>query len=180
MSLFSTSLAVWSVCSAVLLALLAALLALAPRLLLFLAQSPHSSLTPLEAFLALHFALFLSALALAVFLNASRAYCAVASCSSFSRSPRRTPTQPLLVPLSIAATISAFLAWNTKDVGSLSSVFFALSCTIGLWGLWETAFANSSAISETTGADKHTSSFIFGNKAAASSQKKQLRKGKGE
>jgi hypothetical protein len=38
-------------------------------------------------------------------------------------------------------------------------------------------FANSTAISKTTGADKHTSAFIFGNKAAASSQKKKLRKG---
>lgn len=71
MSLLSSSLAVWSALSAALLAVLSTLLAVAPRLLLFLAQSPRDTLTPLESFLALHFSLFLSALAVAVFLNAS-------------------------------------------------------------------------------------------------------------
>jgi hypothetical protein len=37
-------------------------------------------------------------------------------------------------------------------------------------------FANSSSISK-TGADKHTSAFIFGNEAAASSQKKKFKRG---
>jgi len=37
-------------------------------------------------------------------------------------------------------------------------------------------FANSSSISKTTGADKHTSAFLFDNKAAASSQKKAAKK----
>ena len=70
MSLPSSSLAVWAALSAAILALQAAALVVAPRLLLFLAQSPSNALTPLEAFLALHFALFLFALALAVLLNA--------------------------------------------------------------------------------------------------------------
>jgi hypothetical protein len=66
---------------------------------------------------------------------------------------------------------------------------------IGLWGLWtasynecvatairanyksQVVFANSSSISKTTGADKHTSAFIFGNQAAASSQKKRFKRG---
>jgi hypothetical protein len=34
-------------------------------------------------------------------------------------------------------------------------------------------FGTSSSISKKTGADKHTSSFLFGNKSAASVQKKQ-------
>ncbi|KJA27348.1 hypothetical protein HYPSUDRAFT_35206 [Hypholoma sublateritium FD-334 SS-4] len=86
------------------------------------------------------------------------------------------PTHPLLMPLTIAAITSAFLAWNSDDVGSLSTLFFLFSGTIGLWGLWEITFANSSAISKTTGADKHTSAFLFGNKNAASVQKKEMRK----
>jgi len=93
-------------------------------------------------------------------------------------SDANTPaTQPLLYPLTIAANVSALLAWNSKDVRSLSTVFFVISFTIGVWGLWEIVFANSTSISKTTGADKHTSAFLFGNKAAASSQKKKLRKG---
>ena len=106
------------------------------------------------------------------------------------------PSHPLLTPLTVATNISAFLAWNTKDVGALSSIVFSISMTIGLWGLWtasdnelcslltcvlnyepQIVFANSSSISKTTGADKHTSAFIFGNEAAASSQKKRFKRG---
>jgi hypothetical protein len=46
------------------------------------------------------------------------------------------PSHPLLTPLTVATNISAFLAWNTKDVGALSSIVFFISMTIGLWGLW--------------------------------------------
>lgn len=46
------------------------------------------------------------------------------------------PSHPLLTPLTVATNISAFLAWNTKDVGALSSIVFLISVTIGLWGLW--------------------------------------------
>jgi hypothetical protein len=44
-------------------------------------------------------------------------------------------------------------------------------------------FGGSAAISKTTGADKRTSAFLFGNKSAASVQKKQWKKeekGKGK
>lgn len=75
----SSSLAVWSALSATVLALQAAALVVAPRLLLFLSRSPRDALTPLEAFLALHFALFLFALALAVLLNASLLPCSTAA-----------------------------------------------------------------------------------------------------
>ncbi len=37
----------------------------------------------------------------------------------------------------MAAITSAFLAWNSNDVGSLATVFFLCSGTIGIWGLWE-------------------------------------------
>lgn len=38
-------------------------------------------------------------------------------------------------------------------------------------------FSGSSTISRKTGADKHTSSFIFGNKSAASVKKRLWKKG---
>jgi hypothetical protein len=53
------------------------------------------------------------------------------------------PSHPLLTPLTIATNISAFLAWNNKDVGALASIVFFISMTIGLWGLW-TASDNES------------------------------------
>ncbi|KAF8163352.1 hypothetical protein B0H34DRAFT_795071 [Crassisporium funariophilum] len=167
------SLAVWSWLAAALLASQAAVLALAPRLLLFLAaDSSHRTLTPLESFLALHFALFLAALALALLLNVPSDNLTVSAADT-----QPSPSHPLLAPLTIAANLSALLAWNTHDVGPLATVFFCSSLTIGLWGLWALVFAGSSSISKSTGADKHTSAFLFGNKSAASEQKKRLRKG---
>jgi hypothetical protein len=61
--------AIWSIFAAVLFALLATVLAAFPRLLLFLAQSSNAQLTPLESFLAIHFGLFLFAIALTLLLN---------------------------------------------------------------------------------------------------------------
>lgn len=70
MTVNSNSLAIWSWLSAALLTVLAATLTLSPRLLLFLSKTVVSeSLTSLEAFLALHFGIFLAALALALVLN---------------------------------------------------------------------------------------------------------------
>ncbi|KAF5330889.1 hypothetical protein D9619_005638 [Psilocybe cf. subviscida] len=88
-----------------------------------------------------------------------------------------TTTQPLLLPLSLAALLSALHAWNTQGVGALGLMVFAGSLTVGLWGMWEIVFAGPPSVSKTTGADKRTSAFLFGNKAAASSQKKSFRKG---
>ena len=68
MTINSNSLAIWSWLSAALLAVLAATFILSPRLLLFLSES-SLTLTPLEAFLALHFGIFLTALALTLVLN---------------------------------------------------------------------------------------------------------------
>ena len=142
--MIDNSLAIWSWLSAALLALLSATLTLSPRLLLFLSES-GLSLTPLEAFLALHFGIFLAALALTLVLNActlqlsSSCYshpCQVPSPKPPLPSDDEVPSHPLLTPLTIAANISAFLAWNTMDVGSLASIVFFISITIGLWGLW--------------------------------------------
>ena len=77
MTVNSNSLAIWSWLSAALLTILAATLTLSPRLLLFLSESAVS-LTSLEAFLALHFGIFLAALALTLVLNV---------CGLFLRNP---------------------------------------------------------------------------------------------
>jgi hypothetical protein len=68
----SSSLTAWSYFSAGTLALLASALILFPRLLLFLSQSgaeERSTLTSLEAFLALHFGIYLVAVAATLILN---------------------------------------------------------------------------------------------------------------
>jgi hypothetical protein len=72
----STSLTIWSCLSAGLLVLLASALILSPRLLLFLSQTGTSqqrtALTSLEAFLAVHFGVYLVAVAVALVLNVGR------------------------------------------------------------------------------------------------------------
>ncbi|KAG6917976.1 hypothetical protein DXG01_017160 [Tephrocybe rancida] len=144
-------------------------------LLLFLSETTSSSerriaLTPLEAFLAKHFGIWLVAIAIAVVLN-------IPSTPRLDELQRQsTPTNPLLVPLTVAANLTALLSYNTKDVGALASIVFVGSLVIALWGLWVVMFGDSSFVSKSTGADKHTSSFLFGNKTAASIQKKKWKK----
>ncbi|KAF9564594.1 hypothetical protein CPC08DRAFT_660055 [Agrocybe pediades] len=167
------SLAVWSAIAAALLAVKAVLLALAPRLLLFLANSDKSSLSPLEYFLAQQFSIYLCVIVLTLVLNIPSPKPPVPSAETDDSAG--LTHQPMLYPLSIACLLSAFCSYNTNDVGSLSTIFFLVNLAIGLWGAWEVIFANSTSISKTTGADKHTSAFIFGNMSAASSQKKSLK-----
>jgi hypothetical protein len=72
----SSSLTIWACGSAGLLVLLASALLLSPRLLLFLSQTGTSpqraALTGLEAFLAIHFGVYLVAVAVALILNVGR------------------------------------------------------------------------------------------------------------
>lgn len=68
----SSSLTAWSYFTASILALLASALILFPRLLLFLSQSSaaeRGTLTSLEAFLTLHFGIYLVVIAAALILN---------------------------------------------------------------------------------------------------------------
>jgi hypothetical protein len=76
--------------------------------------------------------------------------------------------------------VSSLLAYNDKTVGPLATVFFAGFLIIGIWGLWSAVFAETAAYSKKTGADKHTSSFLFKNKSSASEQKKKWRKSIGQ
>ncbi|KAK0459792.1 uncharacterized protein EV420DRAFT_1641980 [Desarmillaria tabescens] len=139
----------WSFACSALLTIASGTLVLSPRLLLFFA-SEHRELTSLESFLMVHFGICLFAVALALVLNHS-----------------------LLLPLTLCSFISSFLSYNTTDVGSLATLASVAAGVIAIWGLWILVFGNSSSISKTTGADKHTSSFIFGNTSSASAQKKR-------
>ncbi|KIK08303.1 hypothetical protein K443DRAFT_128683 [Laccaria amethystina LaAM-08-1] len=147
-------LAYWSSTTAALLTVLAVCFALC------------SFSTDLESFLAQHLAIFFVAIAITLVVN-------VPSSTPPPIPAEFNPNQPLLTPLSAAAIISAFFAWNSKSTSPLVSLFFLVDLVIGLWGLWALVFNAPAVLSKTTGADKHTSSFIFGNKASASKQKKR-------
>ncbi|KAI0647075.1 hypothetical protein C8Q79DRAFT_603012 [Trametes meyenii] len=164
--------AAWAWASAIILLILAAPLTLSPRLLLFLSETGAErrvSLTSLESFIALHTGVLLFAVALSLIFN-------IPSDPMDLTARRGAPGHPLLEPLSGACLITAFIAYNTASVGPLSLLVSFGSGTIGLWGLWAILFAGSSSISRKTGADKRTSRFLFGNRAAASAQKKLWKK----
>ncbi|KAI0670360.1 hypothetical protein C8Q78DRAFT_1035827 [Trametes maxima] len=164
--------AAWSWTSAALLLILAVPLMMSPRLLLFLSETGTErrvSLTPLESFIALHTGILLFSVALALIFN-------IPSDQMDLTARRGAPAHPLLEPLSGACLMTAFIAYNTASVGSLSLLVSFGSGVIGLYGLWAILFAGSSRISRKTGADKRTSRFLFGNRAAASAQKKLWKK----
>ncbi|KAF9507847.1 hypothetical protein BS47DRAFT_1351030 [Hydnum rufescens UP504] len=141
--------------------LLALPLLLSPRLFLFLSSPASSegetdlrtSLTPLETLFSVHLGLGLLALSLGLMLG-----------------------HPLLVPVTLLTSLSSLISYNTAGIGSVGTVVSIVSGFVGLWGSYVILFGGESSISKTTGADKRTSRFIFGNKAAASAQKKAWKK----
>jgi len=170
---------VWAWTSATLFFLLSSCLILSPRLLLFVSEFANSTegrttstLSPLESFLALQFGIFLLAFSVALVLN-------IPSTSPMNVVPNdhlRVPDHPLVTPAGLACALTAFVSYNSTEVGPLAFMFFLPSSLIAIWSFWIIMFAGSSPVSKKTGADKHTSSFIFGNKASASFQKKQWKK----
>jgi len=172
------TIALWTWATATLLFLFSTCLILFPRLLLFFAETGvvverRAAMTPLETFLAQHFGLMLLAVNLTLVLNVPSAKEPIVP-RNWEKAP--LPHHPLLGPLTGVCALSAFMSWNTKDVGSLATIVCVGTSVISLWGLWATVFAGSSVISHKTGADKHTSSFLFGNKSAASKQKAEWKK----
>ncbi|KDQ60951.1 hypothetical protein JAAARDRAFT_31945 [Jaapia argillacea MUCL 33604] len=164
----------WAWTSAGLLSALAILLLLSPRLILFASEASterRTQLTSLESFLCVHFGILLGATAISLVL-------CIPSSSPISppSSEQGLHSHPLLGPLTAASALSAFLAYNTPTVGMLSFLVFLGTGTIAGFGLWAMMFAGSSRTSKKTGADKHTSAFLFGNKASASKQKKVWKK----
>lgn len=135
--------------------MLASCLVFFPRFLLFISEQAwgyRSSLTAFESFLALHFGIWLFAIALALVLNVgarthllnSRLVMLPYLSTQIPSPPQSVPLgqpstqpyQPLLGPLATAASLSAFLSWNTTSVGSLSLAMFIVSFIIGVWGFW--------------------------------------------
>jgi len=158
----------WTLMAASLLTLLAAILCLFPQLLLFLSTDTPSALTALERFLSIHFGIWLFTIAVAMLLNLP---------SSSPLPLGITPaSHPLLKPFTFACLLSSFLSYNTSSVGTLATIHCVLTGIVSLWGLWVIVFGGSARVSKKTGADKHTSAFLFGNKSAASKQKKEWRK----
>ncbi|KIO28177.1 hypothetical protein M407DRAFT_184209 [Tulasnella calospora MUT 4182] len=153
-------------------------LLISPRLILFLA-TPYNApvavireaMTPLESFFCTHVGIGLLALAIALVTSVVTS---IPSPPPIIRAGVVPPSQthPLLAPLSFALVTTAFISYNTRTVGSLG-IIMTFGCGItGLWGLWVMAFEGTGDHSNKTDADKHTSSFLLGNKASASEQKK--------
>lgn len=164
----------WAWTSAILLFAVASVFTIFPRFLLFIGTTTsgdeqRTALTPLESFVALHTGILLYAISAVLVLS-------IPSTAPVQQIQRGVPFHPLLAPLSLSSAVSAFLAYNTSDVGPLSFMIFIVDSVIATFGLWAMSFAGSSSRSKKTGADKRTSRFLFGNKAAASSVKKQWRK----
>jgi len=78
--------------------------------------------------------------------------------------------------------VSSFASYATpsSEIGSLGAVFSVFMGFIGVWGLFLVIFAGPASYSKKTGADKHTSAFLFGNKNAASVIKKEWKKAQKE
>ncbi|KAF8758980.1 hypothetical protein RHS01_02550 [Rhizoctonia solani] len=89
---------------------------------------------------------------------------------------------PLLIPLTCGFTLVAFLSYNkpVEEVGSLGFLVFIGNGFCALYGSYLLLFNGPTLRSKKTGADKHTSAFLFGNKNAASVQKKKWRKERGK
>jgi len=158
----------WAWATSTILLAWSSVLVFLPRLLLFgVGQSQH--LTPLESFLALHFGLFMAFLAVGLVTN-------IPSNSTDSGSSpihdNGSAAHPLIVPITCFSLLSAFLSYNTTNAGNLPKFYSAWTGLVGIWGLWVITFAGPKLVSRKTGADKHTSAFMFGNKSSASEQKK--------
>jgi len=174
----TSDVAVWAQVSAAILFFSSIFLFASPRLLLFLSSSSSAehrdALTPLESFLSIQLGLLLLAVSICLII-------AVPAGEPVSRSQERQG-HPLLYPMTASCGISAIVSYNAESskTGGLGVVVFLISSVISVWGFWLILFEGSSLISKKTGADKHTSAFLFWNKNAASIQKKEWKKGKGQ
>ncbi|KIJ16938.1 hypothetical protein PAXINDRAFT_10643 [Paxillus involutus ATCC 200175] len=166
------SVSFWAWASAAGLAAFSLCLLAFPRFLLFLAESSESrgTLTSLEQYLALQLGIILGTVAVTIIST-------IPNESPHIGSHRKGPhPHPLLGPVTVASLMMALSSYSNRSVGTLATTVLVGSGINGLFGLWMLVFAGSSATSRKTGADKHTSSFIFGNKSAASVKKRLWKK----
>ncbi|KAG2349807.1 hypothetical protein BDR05DRAFT_923575 [Suillus weaverae] len=163
----------WAWISAAFFIVFSTSLTLFPRFLLFMTEPSggRSILSPLESFLAAQLGIAMGAVALTLVMTIPNA-----SSIGFQYDEQHVNSHPLLVPVTSASVLLAFLSYNTSGVGSFGSLIFLGSSFVGLFGLWVLLFAGPSVISKKTGADKRTSAFIFGNRNAASVRKNEWSK----
>ncbi|KIY72200.1 hypothetical protein CYLTODRAFT_418179 [Cylindrobasidium torrendii FP15055 ss-10] len=150
------------------------LLLIAPRVLLFFSESnvageERLALTALESFLISHCGVWMFALSVSLVTNLPQ--------SPLPHQLRpQSSTHPLLLPFTVASAVSSLMAYNTSNLGSVTTVTWMGTSVVAIWGGWVLVFGSSGSVSKKTGADKHTSSFLFKNKASASQKKKEWRR----
>ncbi|KIK96223.1 hypothetical protein PAXRUDRAFT_322485 [Paxillus rubicundulus Ve08.2h10] len=162
------SVSFWAWASAAGIAVFSLCLLAFPRFLLFLAEPSRSqgTLTSLEQYLALQLGIILGTVAVTIIS-------AIPNESPHIGSHRKAPhPHPLLGPVTAASLMMALSSYSNRSIGTLATTVLVGSGFNGLFGLWMLVFAGSSVTSRKTGADKHTSSFIFCNKSAASVKKR--------
>ncbi|KAG8750748.1 hypothetical protein FRC12_012750 [Ceratobasidium sp. 428] len=170
-------LSTWAWLSALWLMALAACLLLFPRFLLFVSTPPgglaRESMTSLEQFLATQLGVGLIVVSFTL-VTSIPSYHPADATKLYSGAHNH----PLLIPLTSGFAFIAFICYNKSidEIGSLGFIIFCGNGALALYGGYLALFQGPTLRSKKTGADKHTSSFLFGNKNAASVQKKQWRK----
>ncbi|KAF8320050.1 hypothetical protein DL93DRAFT_2053256, partial [Clavulina sp. PMI_390] len=146
-----------------------------PKLFLLLSETsnePRTILTSLEKFFAAHLGMGMICLALGLVIATPTS----PAISTHAMTPHPV-LHPLIIPTSGVLLISSLVGYNTaKDIGTLGHIVAGVSGALGVWGTWVILFFEDSSKSKTTGANKRTSRFLFGNQAAASSIKSRWRK----
>jgi len=164
----------WACISSAILFISALILLVSPGLLLFLSTSPTHRpelLTPLESFLSTQLALLSFTLAITLLTT-------IPSRDPIARARHDAHGHPLLYPLVGSSAVAAVISYNTApaQIGTLGLAVTLTTGVIAVWGSWVILFEGTERKSKKTGADKHTSAFLFGNKSAASVQKKEWKK----
>lgn len=103
----------------------------------------RSILSPLESFLAVLLGVTMGAVALTLVVT-------IPNASPIDFQPEQhVNSHPLLVPVTSASVVLAFLSYNNTGVGSLGNFIFLGSFFIGLFGLWAVRVSNDYIITKT-------------------------------
>lgn len=161
------SVSIWAWTSAAIFAAFSLCLMLFPRFLLFLADDSggRRTLTSLERFFALQLGIMFGIASLTIIAMIP---------NDWPTGPEHTSnSHPLLWPVTATSLMMTLVSYSNSTVSTLATTSMWGTSVIGFLGLWLIIFEGSSAVSRKTGADKHTSAFIFGNKSAASVKKRK-------